>query len=184
MGFIKRKLAELDKCYSIAALDWPGENGFLVASEKEDACLLFSEEGELLDTEGKLIGHHRGALRYTLGQRRGLNFPAGERVYVVGKDMEKNTVTLGPESALYRAELLAGRMNWLSIPEPSGPIRVTARTRYRQTERPALATPLPGGRLRLVFDEPQRAITPGQAVVLYDGDLVLGGGTILAEGSV
>ena len=141
-------------------------------------------EGELLDTEGKLIGHHRGALRYTLGQRRGLNFPAGERVYVVGKDMEKNTVTLGPESALYRAELLAGRMNWLSIPEPSGPIRVTARTRYRQTERPALATPLPGGRLRLVFDEPQRAITPGQAVVLYDGDLVLGGGTILAEGSI
>ena len=136
-------------------------------------------EGDILDIQGKVLGRHRGALRYTVGQRRGLDLPMGERVYVCAKDMEHNTVTVGPESALYSPALLAGRMNWLSIPEPSGPIRVSARTRYRQTETPATATPLPGGRMRLVFDEPKRAVTAGQAVVLYDGDLVLGGGTIL-----
>ena len=136
-------------------------------------------EGDILDIQGKVLGRHRGALRYTVGQRRGLDLPMGERVYVCAKDMEHNTVTVGPESALYSPALLAGRMNWLSIPEPSGPIRVSARTRYRQTETPATATPLPGGRMRLVFDEPKRAVTAGQSVVLYDGDLVLGGGTIL-----
>ena len=172
------------------------EQGFINARKREsqDICLVpdgdyaaFLErwsgkiwpEGDILDIQGKVLGRHRGALRYTVGQRRGLDLPMGERVYVCAKDMEHNTVTVGPESALYSPALLAGRMNWLSIPEPSGPIRVSARTRYRQTETPATATPLPGGRMRLVFDEPKRAVTAGQAVVLYDGDLVLGGGTIL-----
>ena len=135
--------------------------------------------GDILDLEGKVLGRHRGAVRYTIGQRRGLDLPMGERIYVCGKDMERNTVTVGPESALYSRALLAGRMNWLSIPEPSGPIRVTARTRYHQTETPATAYPLPEGRMKLVFDEPKRAVTAGQAVVLYDGELVIGGGTIL-----
>ena len=136
-------------------------------------------EGDILDSEGRVLGRHRGAVRYTIGQRKGLNLAMGKPVYVCGKDMAKNTVTVGPEEALFHRELLAGKMNWLSIPEPSGPIRVTARTRYHQTEKAATAYPLPEGRLRLVFDEPLRAITAGQAVVLYDGDLVVGGGTIL-----
>ena len=134
--------------------------------------------GDLLDLNGRVLGRHDGAVRYTVGQRRGLGFAAGERVYVVAKDMARNTVTLGPESALYSRGLLAADFNWLSIEPPAGPIRVSARTRYHQAERPALAEPLPGQRVRLIFDEPQRAVTPGQAVVLYDGDLVLGGGTI------
>ena len=96
----------------------------------------------------------------------------------VAKDMENHTVTVGPESALYSRELLASDFNWLSIPEPARPLRVTARTRYRQAENRATVWPLEGSCVRLVFDEPQRAITPGQALVLYDGDLVLGGGTI------
>ena len=135
-------------------------------------------EGEILDLEGRVIGRHRGAVRYTIGQRRGLGVAAEQPLYVVAKDMEKHTVTVGPESALYGRELSASDFNWLSIPEPEHPIRVTARTRYRQTENQATVWPLAGSRVRLVFDEPQRAITPGQAVVLYDGDLVLGGGTI------
>ncbi len=134
--------------------------------------------GDLLDTEGRLLGRHRGAIRYTLGQRRGLGLAAGERVYVTGKDMAKNTVTLGPESALYSRTLLASRFNWLSIPEPGRPLRVTACTRCHQRERAATVTPLSGSRIRLVFDEPQRAVTPGQSVALYDGELLLGGGTI------
>ena len=137
--------------------------------------------GDILDREGRAIGRHRGAVRYTVGQRRGLGLAAGKPVYVLHKDMARNTVTVGPEEALYRSGLTAAGFHWLSIPEPDGPIRVSARTRYRQKEFPATAIPLPGRRLRLDFDAPQRAVTPGQAVVLYVGDLVLGGGTISAE---
>ena len=140
-------------------------------------------EGEILDPAGRVLGRHRGAVRYTVGQRRGLGLAAGEPVYVLGKDMARNTVTVGPERALYRRELTAGDFNWLSIPEPEGPIRALARTRYHQQERPATIWPLPGGRIRLRFDEAQRAITPGQAVVLYEGDLLLGGGTIQSVGT-
>ena len=135
-------------------------------------------EGEILNLEGRVVGHHRGAIRYTIGQRRGLGVAAKQPLYVVAKDMEKHTVTVGPESALYSRELIASDFNWLSIPEPEHPIRVTARTRYRQRENLATVWPLAGSRARIVFDQAQRAITPGQAVVLYDGELVLGGGTI------
>ena len=124
-------------------------------------------DGEILDLEGRVVGRHRGAVCYTIGQRRGLGVAAEQPLYVVG-----------PESALYSRELIASDFNWLSIPEPEHPVRVTARTRYRQTENQATVWPLEGSRVRLVFDQPQRAVTPGQAVVFYDGELVLGGGTI------
>ena len=135
-------------------------------------------EGDILDLTGRVIGRHRGAVRYTIGQRRGLGVAAEQPLYVVEKDMMHNTITAGPESALYRRELLASNFNWLSIPEPDGPIRAAARTRYRQAENPATVWLCGDSRVRIVFDRPQRAVTPGQAVVLYDGDLVLGGGTI------
>ena len=136
------------------------------------------ETGDFLDENGQVIGHHRGALCYTVGQRRGLELPLGERVYVVEKDMVHNTVTIGREAALYRRELIASDFNWLSIPEPGKPICAAARTRYHQAECLATVYPLPQRRARIVFDEPQRAVTPGQAVVLYDDELVLGGETI------
>jgi hypothetical protein len=136
------------------------------------------EPGDFVDLQGNVIGRHQGLIHYTVGQRRGLGYAAGGRQYVVEKDMRQNTVTLGPESALYHRALLAAEMNWLSIAEPAEPIHATARTRYHQCERAATVWPLPGGMARILFDEPQRAITPGQAVVLYDGELVLGGGTI------
>ncbi len=135
--------------------------------------------GDFLDTGGAVLGRHRGAVRYTLGQRRGLALPMGERVYVCGKDMARNTVTVGPESALSSSALVAGEMNWISAAALAAPMRVRAKTRYRQREQDALVSPLPDGRVRVDFDTPQRAITPGQALVLYDGDLVVGGGTIL-----
>ncbi len=135
-------------------------------------------EGDFLNERGEVVGRHRGAVRYTPGQRRGLRLPMGERIYVVSKAMAANTVTVGPESALYSSSLTAARMNWLSVPEPTTAIRVTASCRYRQKPQPAAAQALPGGGLRLRFDAPQRAVTPGQTVVLYDGDLVLGGGII------
>ena len=128
--------------------------------------------------EGNTIGYHHGLIRYTVGQRRGLHLPMKERVYVVSKDPAGNTMTVGPEKALFSRELLATNFNWLSVSEPGEPIHVKARTRYHQAECSAVVYPLSDSRVRVVFDDPQRAVTPGQAVVLYDGDIVLGGGTI------
>lgn len=134
--------------------------------------------GDYLDQSGRVVGRHRGAVRYTLGQRKGLNLAMGTPVYVCAKDMERNTVTVGPESALYSAALRAEGMNWYPFVEPDVPLRCTAKTRHSQREAPATVRPLENGGALVEFDAPQRAVTPGQAVVLYDGDLVLGGGTI------
>ena len=134
--------------------------------------------GAFLDLEGQPVGRHCGAVRYTLGQRKGLGLAMGEPVYVCGKDMAANTVTVGPENALYSSMLLAENMNWISIPQLKQPMRVKAKTRYRQAEQWAAVYPEQHGRVRLEFDAPQRAVTVGQAVVLYDGDVVVGGGTI------
>ena len=136
-------------------------------------------DGDFLDVNGNVVGRHHGAVRYTCGQRKGLGLALGAPVYVCGKDMEKNTVTVGPESELFHTTLIAGDFNWISVPELTAPMRVKAKARYRQVEQPATAYPLENGLVKVVFDEPQRAITRGQAVVLYDGDVVVGGGTIL-----
>ena len=136
-------------------------------------------DGDFIDRNGKVVGRHHGAVRYTNGQRKGLGLALGAPVYVCGKDMEKNTVTVGPESALFTTTLIADDFNWISIPELTAPMRVKAKARYRQVEQPATAYPLDNGLVKVVFDEPQRAITRGQSVVLYDGDVVVGGGTIL-----
>ena len=137
-----------------------------------------SKPGNFLDENGKVIGIHRGAAGYTLGQRKGLGLAMGHPVYVCGKDMAANTVTVGEETALFHRELIADDWNFMTIPALTEPIRVTAKARSRMTEQPATAYPMEDGRVRVVFDEPQRAITPGQSVVLYDGDLVVAGGTI------
>ncbi|MDD3193161.1 MAG: tRNA 2-thiouridine(34) synthase MnmA [Oscillospiraceae bacterium] len=135
--------------------------------------------GDFLDESGKVIGTHQGAVRYTLGQRKGLNLALGAPAYVFQKDMAANTVSVGPERLLYTDALIAENMNWIAIESLEAPLRIKAKTRYRQQEQWATATPLEHGRVRIVFDEPQRAVTAGQAVVLYDSDTVVGGGTIL-----
>ena len=133
--------------------------------------------GDFLDRSGKVVGTHSGAVRYTLGQRKGLGLALGAPVYVCGKDMQANTVTVGPESELFDRIVYAEDVNWIAIPALTGPLRVTARTRYHQAEQQATVYPAENG-FRLEFDQPQRAPTPGQAAVLYQGDVVLGGGTI------
>ena len=133
--------------------------------------------GDFLDESGRVVGTHNGAVRYTIGQRKGLGLAMGAPVYVCGKDMQANTVTVGPEEMLFDRIVYADEVNWIAIPELTGPLRVTARTRYHQVEQAATVYPAECG-FRLEFDQPQRAPTPGQAVVLYQGDTVLGGGTI------
>lgn len=134
--------------------------------------------GDFLDREGRVVGRHRGAVRYTLGQRKGLGLALGAPVYVCAKDMAANTVTVGPEEALLSRTVWAEEVNWIAVPTLDGSLRVTARTRYRQPEQAATVFPAGPDRIRLEFDAPQRAVTPGQAVVLYQGELVVGGGVI------
>ena len=134
--------------------------------------------GDFVDRDGRVLGRHKGLPCYTAGQRKGLGVSAGKHVYVLSKNGADNTILLGDDAELYASSLLASHVNWISGETPVQPVRCAAKTRYSQTEAPCTAYPLPDGGLRVVFDQPQRAITPGQAVVLYDGDVVLGGGTI------
>ena len=134
--------------------------------------------GDFVDEAGRVLGRHRGLPCYTIGQGKGLGIAVGKHVYVLAKHGADNTVVLGDNDRLFRTELTANRVNWIAGPAPEGAFRCTAKTRYSQAETPALAEPLSDGRLHLTFDEPQRAVTAGQAVVLYDGEEVLGGGTI------
>ncbi len=127
--------------------------------------------GDFVDQTGRVLGRHKGLPCYTAS--------ADAPLYVLRKDSAANTVTLGPDSALYTRELTADRPNWISIPALESPISVTAKTRHSQREAAAVAEPLPDGRIQVVFQEPQRAVTPGQAVVFYDGESVVGGGTIV-----
>lgn len=136
------------------------------------------EPGDFLDLQGNVVGQHRGAACYTCGQRKGLGLAMGKPVYVCRKDMARNTVTVGPDEALYFPALRADEWCWYPFETLTEPMRVTVRTRHSQSEQPATVYPEPDGFARVVFDTPQRAVSPGQAVVLYDGDLVIGGGTI------
>ena len=134
--------------------------------------------GNYVDLQGNILGQHKGAVAYTLGQRKGLGIALGQPMYVCDKDMQANTVTLGPDKALYHKALRANDWNWIAISQLAEPIRVKAKARSRMVEQSATVYPEENGFARVEFDEPQRAITPGQAVVLYDGDIVVGGGTI------
>ena len=134
--------------------------------------------GDFVDRAGHVLGRHKGLPCYTTGQRKGLGVSAGKHVYVLRKNVQDNTILLGGNEELFTSVLTADRVNWISGETPASPLRVTAKTRYSQTEAAATVHPLPDGRIRVEFDVPQRAITAGQAVVLYDGEQVLGGGTI------
>ena len=134
--------------------------------------------GDFVDRAGHVLGRHKGLPCYTTGQRKGLGVSAGKHVYVLRKNAQDNTILLGDNEELFTSVLTADRVNWISGDIPASPLRVTAKTRYSQTEAAATVHPLPDGRIRVAFDVPQRAITAGQAVVLYDGEQVLGGGTI------
>ena len=139
------------------------------------------EDGDIVHVDGHVIGRHEGTHRYTIGQRKGLGIAASEPLYVVQIRRAEHRVVAGPQSALMRSELVARDVNWVSIEEPSAPVEARARIRYRGTEAPAVIEALEQNRARVRFLEPQRAITPGQAVVFYDGDDVVGGGWITDE---
>ncbi len=135
-------------------------------------------EGDFVDREGKVLGKHKGIIHYTIGQRKGLQVSAMAPLYVCDINPEHNCVLLGKKDSLYTQTLIAKDINLISVPFLKEPKRVKAKVRYRQPEQRATVTQLDKNTLEVCFDKPQRAITKGQAVVLYDGDIVLGGGTI------
>ncbi|SHG71943.1 tRNA 2-thiouridine(34) synthase MnmA [Desulforamulus hydrothermalis] len=136
------------------------------------------EPGPFLDLQGRVIGRHKGIPFYTIGQRRGLGLATGERVYVVDIDAEQNTITVGPEHAIWGSELLAADNNFILFDKLTGPREVAAQVRYNSRPSPAIIQPAEEGLVKVTFKYPQRSITPGQAVVYYQDDYLVGGGTI------
>ncbi len=171
------------------------EHGLVSAHKKESQDICFVPDGDYTgfierytgrkypcgdycDLEGNVLGRHSGIIGYTIGQRKGLGIALGKPAYVCGKCAETNTVYLGSNEDLFTRELIADNVNLIPFEHIEGELRCCAKVRYNQQEQPATVTELTDGRIKVVFDEPQRAIAEGQAVVLYDGEYVIGGGII------
>lgn len=171
------------------------EQGFVNAHKKDSQDICFVPDGDyaeaielytgrsfprgrFVNTEGKVLGEHRGIIRYTIGQRKGLGISSAEPLYVRAKKLFENEIVLGHENELYSMSLDAGDFNWIAFDSLSEKLRVKAKIRYRQNEQWAWAFPAAENKVHIEFDTPQRAISPGQSVVLYDGETVLGGGMI------
>jgi tRNA-specific 2-thiouridylase len=137
--------------------------------------------GNFLNQSGEVIGRHQGITHYTIGQRKGLGVAFGRPMYVTKIDTVHNEVTLGEEGSQYSSSLIAADLNFIPFDTLDSEIEAEVKVRYQAQPAPAKLIPLEGGKIRVEFEKPQRAVTPGQAVVFYDGDLVLGGGTIQAE---
>lgn len=179
----KSETRQIAQDYNLKTADKP---------ESQDLCLVEAhgsmrsfldqhinqKQGEIVNEAGKVLGHHDGIHHYTIGQRKGLGISAPEPLYVIKLDPVMNQVVVGNRDSGTQKECTVGQINWLSIPEPEAPIQAEVQIRYRS--RPAIVSivPLETGRVKLIFEEPQFGVTPGQAAVLYDGDVVLGGGVI------
>ncbi|HVS21029.1 MAG TPA: tRNA 2-thiouridine(34) synthase MnmA [Pyrinomonadaceae bacterium] len=149
--------------------------------ESEEQSDRLPGSGEIVNTSGVAIGEHAGIHRYTIGQRRGIGIADSQPLYVVGIDSAKNRIVVGRDNELLSDEFTAAGVNWIALDDPSEPVRAEVRVRYRHIAAPATITPLPDARVLVAFDEPQRAITPGQATVFYRGDDVVGGGWIVKK---
>lgn len=171
------------------------ENGFVNAKkpDSQDICFVpdgdyasfierytgeAAQKGDFTDVDGNVLGEHKGIIRYTVGQRKGLGIALGKPQFVISKSAETDTVVLGDEDKLFYKRVLVDRLNFIPFDNLEGQMRVTAKLRYCHKEQPAVIYPADGGVIA-EFDEPQRAPSPGQAAVFYDGDTVVGGGTIV-----
>jgi tRNA-specific 2-thiouridylase len=151
---------------------------FIQAYATDQKISLNKEQGEIVTETGELVGHHNGVHNFTIGQRKGLGFATGKPAYVLSIDPKKNRVVVGQDDALRTAVCEIENVNWVSCEKPGAPIRAQAKIRHKHLAAPATVEALDGDRARITFDDPQRAITPGQGAILYDGDRVLGGGWI------
>jgi len=188
----KLALAEKPDSQEICFVPGGDYKRFIDAYLNEQGEQLPDTSGELVTTNGRVLGHHEGIHNFTVGQRKGLGVATGSPLYVININGAEGKVTVGNNDDLLSRTLIAHKLNWISIaglnndaPHTSGtqanvPMRVQAKIRHRHEPAPAVIEPAADGEVRVTFDDPQRAITPGQAVVFYDGDLVVGGGWIAA----
>ncbi len=192
---LSRTLFPLGSLTKAQVREIAAENGFVNAKkpDSQDICFVpdgdyasfierytgkTAKKGDFTDIDGKALGEHQGIIRYTVGQRKGLGIALGKPQFVISKNAENDTVVLGDEDKLFYKRVLVNNLNFIPFDNLEGEMRVTAKLRYRHTEQPAVIYPTEGG-VTVEFDEPQRAPSPGQAAVFYDGDIVVGGGTIV-----
>ena len=183
--YTKEEIREMARQAGFANADKPDSQDICFVPDGAYAKFIWEhtghtpEPGDFIDVDGCILGQHGGIECYTIGQRKGIGISGRHAYYVVAKNANRNTVMLGEDEDLYRTELYADDLNWIAFDQPEGEsFRCAARTRYHQPETPCTVYPQED-RVRVVFDTPIRAITAGQAVVFYDGQTVLGGGTIL-----
>lgn len=151
---------------------------FIHAYSRESGKPVNDQQGDIVTEDGTVIGRHTGVHNYTIGQRKGLGFTTGKPIYVRAIDPEQNRIVVGEDDALRSISLEVEAVNWISIEESAAPIRAQVKIRHKHEPASAMVEALPDNRARITFDQPQRAITPGQAAVIYDGDVVLAGGWI------
>lgn len=184
-GMEKSKARQLAKEHSLPVASKPDSQEICFVENKDYAGFIERytgkpfPKGQFLDSSGSVLGTHQGIARYTIGQRRGLGISFGTPMYVTKINAQDNTVTLGEEGSQYASVLTADRLNFIPFDTLTSPMRATAKVRYQAQPAPATVIPLENKMVKVEFDQPQRSVTPGQAVVFYDGDLVVGGGTIL-----
>jgi len=186
--YTKRQVRALARRFKLPAAERP---------ESQDACFVAGQDyrafvaqrrpetlhpGPILDVQGRVVGEHRGVAFYTVGQRQGLGIASAHPLYVLEIDRTRHALIVGSKAALFRSELLAEQVHYVAAEPAETPASITAKIRYKAPEAPAALFPLPGGKARVVFTAPQPAITPGQGVVFYQGEVVLGGGIIASAG--
>ena len=179
----KSEVRSLAKNLGLSVSDKPDSHEICFVADGDHATFLERQgtvpaPGPIRDVSGKVVGTHDGVHHFTVGQRKGLGLSSAVRLYVVGIDADQGAVTVGPREALERHELTASGVNWIAGVTLPPSTRATAQIRYRHREAAVTITPLTDNRVKAVFDEPQYAVAPGQAVVFYDGEVVLGGGWI------
>ncbi len=183
-NFTKEQVRKIARELSLTVADKPGSQEICFIPDDDYAEFLkdyipqAAEPGLILNEQGDILGHHQGILFYTIGQRKGLGIAAREPLYVIDIKPEKNAIVVGGKEKAFGDELTADRLNWINIDKLTQPFKARAKIRYRHPEAEATAIPLDKDKIYVKFAEPQLAIAPGQAIVFYDGEFVIGGGTI------
>lgn len=184
-GMRKSEVRALAREYGLAVHDKPDSMEICFVPQNDYRAFLRErlgenaiQSGDIVTADGRVIGRHEGVAFYTIGQRRGLGVTGTQPLYVIDLMPEENLVVVGPHDQTFARGLIFGRANWVAIPEPTEPVAADIQIRYRSAPVPATIRPLGDGRFEAVFDTPMRAVTPGQAAVIYRGDSVLGGGWI------
>jgi len=186
----KESVRQIAKDLNLKTKDKPESQDICFVLDNNYHTLLYERFGDritpgtLKDTHGNILGNHPGSPFFTIGQRKGLGIALGSPRYVVDINPKENTVVIGTDDELMEDELIASTLNWISFDTLQSPLEVQAKIRYNHVPSPAIVYPYESDKVRVVFKEPQRAITPGQAVVFYQNDIVVGGGWIERKGNI